>query len=79
MKQTQTKETPPLDDELKRIRGARYHDPFAILGRHPEGEQARVRVFNPQAEAVSIADGNLPLEHIPGTDFFEWRAADLSS
>jgi 1,4-alpha-glucan branching enzyme len=72
MKQTQTKETPRLDDELKRIRDARHHDPFAVLGRHPEGEQARVRVFNPQAETVSIADGNVQLERIPGTDFFEW-------
>jgi len=38
-------DTPPLDDELKRISDARHHDPLAVLGRHPDGKQTRVRVF----------------------------------
>jgi len=62
-----------LDDELQRIRDARHHDPFEVLGCHPDGNQTLVRVFNPQAEEVSIAEGNLKLERIPGSDFFEWR------
>jgi 1,4-alpha-glucan branching enzyme len=62
-----------IDNELQRIIDARHHDPFAVLGRHVEGDQTVVRVFNPHAEAVSIVEGNLPLERLAGTDFFEWR------
>jgi 1,4-alpha-glucan branching enzyme len=62
-----------LTDELQRIIAARHHDPFEVLGCHSDGQQTLVRVFNPQAEEVSIAEGNLKLDRIPGSDFFEWR------
>ena len=61
------------DKDLQRIADARHHDPFAVLGCHVDGKQSVVRVFNPQAEAVSIVEQDLPLERVPGTDFFEWR------
>ena len=64
---------PSIDKELQRIIDARHHDPFAVLGRHAHGGETVVRVFNPRAEAVAIVEGNLPLERLPGTDFFEWR------
>jgi 1,4-alpha-glucan branching enzyme len=66
-------DAPVLDDAPQRISDARHHDPFEVLGCHPDGKQTLVRVFNPQAEEVSIAEGNLKLERIPGSDFFEWR------
>jgi 1,4-alpha-glucan branching enzyme len=64
---------PSINEEFKRIIEARHHDPFAVLGHHPDGKQSVIRVFNPQALEVSIAEGGLPLERIPETDFFEWR------
>jgi 1,4-alpha-glucan branching enzyme len=51
-------ETAHIDDALQLIIDARHHDPFAVLGRHPAGDQTLVRVFNPLAAEVAIA--NLP-------------------
>lgn len=62
-----------LDDELNRIREARHHDPFAVLGCHPKEDGVCIRVFNPQAEAISIAEGGHSLTRIPNSDFFEWH------
>jgi len=63
----------PLNEEMRRIIDARHHDPFAVLGRHPEGSNVVVRVFIPNAVEVRIADGDLPMQQIPDTAFFEWR------
>jgi 1,4-alpha-glucan branching enzyme len=66
--------TPPdLDPELRKIAEARHHDPFTVLGRHIKGREGIIRVFNPHAGEVSIAEGGLPLERVADTDFFEWR------
>jgi len=62
-----------LPDALTRLSDARHHDPFSVLGRHPDGDQALVRVFNPHAKEVFIAEGHLALERLPGSDFFQWR------
>jgi 1,4-alpha-glucan branching enzyme len=62
-----------LDEELIRISEARHHDPFAVLGRHDRDGSTIVRTFMPYATEVSIAEGYIPLERIPGSDFFEWR------
>ncbi|MDH3526917.1 MAG: 1,4-alpha-glucan branching protein GlgB [Gammaproteobacteria bacterium] len=62
-----------LTDELVRIAQARHHDPFSVLGKHREQDLDLVRVFLPQADEVSIAEGNVRLERIPDTDLFEWR------
>ena len=59
--------------ELDQIVNARHHDPFNILGKHTENGKELVRAFLPAAEQVFIAEGNLQLERIAGTDFFEWR------
>ncbi len=69
----QQHETTRLDPELQRIIDSAHHDPFSVLGRHPAGDQTLVRVFLPHAEEVAIVEGNLPLQRIEGTDFFEWR------
>jgi 1,4-alpha-glucan branching enzyme len=67
------KPEPKLDPALAKIIAARHPDPFEVLGRHEKGDQVLVRVFLPHAEEVSIAEGNLAMRRIEGTDFFEWR------
>ncbi len=62
-----------VEADLKRISEARHHDPFAILGRHPEDEGVLVRAFIPGAEDVRIADVEMPMTRLPGSDHFEWR------
>ncbi|HKB59137.1 MAG TPA: 1,4-alpha-glucan branching protein GlgB [Gallionellaceae bacterium] len=61
------------DAELWRISEARHHDPFAVLGRHEEGETTVVRAFIPRAVEVQIAEGGLPMTRLPQGDLFEWR------
>jgi len=63
----------PLDAELQRIRDARHHDPFAVLGRHGEGRDTVVRAHIPHAAEVGIAEGGLALTRLAGSDLFEWR------
>jgi 1,4-alpha-glucan branching enzyme len=68
-----------LDEDLGKLIDARHHDPFAILGGHGEGGDLVVRAFIPRAGAVSIVEGNLPLERVGASDLFQWRGrrADL--
>jgi 1,4-alpha-glucan branching enzyme len=62
-----------LEQELERIAQARHHDPFSVLGKHREEDLDLIRVFLPQADEVTIAEGNVRLERIPNSDLFEWR------
>ncbi|HQT25287.1 MAG TPA: 1,4-alpha-glucan branching protein GlgB [Burkholderiales bacterium] len=66
-----------MEAELSRITEARHHDPFSVLGRHEDGNGVLVRAYIPNAEEVRIAEGNLPMTRLPGTDHFEWRGQDL--
>ncbi len=66
-------ESSNLEHELERIAQARHHDPFSVLGKHRDQELELVRVFMPQADDVTIAEGNFRLNRIPDTDMFEWR------
>jgi 1,4-alpha-glucan branching enzyme len=59
--------------ELTRISEARHHEPFSVLGRHPDGNEVVVRAFNPHATEIFIAEGGIPLKRLPGSNFFEWR------
>ncbi len=70
-----------LEAELKRISDARHHDPFAVLGCHPDGDGVVVRAFIPLAAEVRIAEGGLQMQRIPNSDHFEWHGAgkDLPS
>jgi 1,4-alpha-glucan branching enzyme len=65
--------SPIIDEDLRKIVEARHHDPFAVLGKHKVGEQTVVRVHFPDCEGVTIAEGELPMKRVPGTDIFEWR------
>lgn len=62
-----------MNTELQKIAESRHHDPFAVLGKHPVGKGIVVRTFMPGASAVTIADGELPMQRIPDSDFFEWH------
>jgi 1,4-alpha-glucan branching enzyme len=66
-----------LSPELQQIVDARHPDPFALLGRHPEGDGVLVRVFLPHAEEVSLAEGGHSLSRIEGTALFEWHGPEL--
>jgi len=65
--------SPKLSEDLRKIVEARHHDPFSVLGRHVEGKQVVVRACFQDCTRVAIAEGDLPMERIPGTDIFEWR------
>jgi 1,4-alpha-glucan branching enzyme len=60
-----------LDDPLTRLAEALHHDPFQVLGPHPDNEEVLVRVFRPGAKKVSLPDLGLELPRRPTTDFFE--------
>jgi 1,4-alpha-glucan branching enzyme len=60
-----------LDSDLQRIVQARHHDPFAVLGRHPEHGRDVVRALLPQAETVRVGENGPEMSRIPGTDLFE--------
>ncbi|MEN8176719.1 MAG: 1,4-alpha-glucan branching protein GlgB, partial [Pseudomonadota bacterium] len=62
-----------LDESLQRLADGRHHDPFNVLGRHESDGKVVLRVFRPGAHAMRVVDTDLWLEHLPGTDFFEWR------
>jgi 1,4-alpha-glucan branching enzyme len=50
-----THSLPTIDDgALHAILEARHGDPFAILGMHQSGEQLVVRIFRPDARAVTV-------------------------
>ncbi len=66
---------PKLPPDLQKLVNAAHRDPFAVLGRHHENGGLLVRVLLPNAKTASIAEGNLPMQRVDGTDIFEWRGA----
>ena len=62
-----------LASELKQIAQACHHDPFAILGRHSDGDGVVVRAYLPGAAEVRIAEGDRVMRRLPDSDHFEWR------
>lgn len=64
--------SPIIDEDLRKILEARHHDPFSVLGKHKLGEQTVVRAHFPDCEGVTIVEGDLHLQRVPGTDIFEW-------
>ncbi len=68
--------SPKLNIELQKIITARHHDPFSVLGKHTLKGKTLVRVYIPYAEQVTIAEGNLSMQRIEGTDLFEWQGKE---
>ncbi len=69
---TATKTLPP---DLRLIVEARHHDPFAVLGRHLQGADARVVVYLPGARSAQLPDNGASMQRMSGSDFFIWEGA----
>jgi len=66
-----------LNDDFIKISDAKHHDPFAVLGRHPDKDdpdKVQIRLYLPYAETVRFADGGPYIPRIEGTDFFVYTA-----
>lgn len=48
--------------DLQRVAHARHHDPFAVLGIHPDAGQWRLTVFRPFADRIWVVDGETRTE-----------------
>jgi 1,4-alpha-glucan branching enzyme len=66
-----------MPNSLERLLTARHHDPFAILGLHPDPVGWVLRVFRPDASRVSLMlpEGGVDLAKTDGRGLFEWRGA----
>ncbi len=70
---------PTLSPDIQKIIEARHHDPFSVLGRHPDGQGgAMVRANIANCIDASIAEGQLAMTRIPGTDIFEYAGPEDS-
>ena len=61
--------------EIDRLLGAAHDDPFSVLGMQQAGERLVVRVFRPDARAVTVIDARDPQREFPAAHvrdgFFE--------
>ena len=62
-----------LDAGQQAICEARHHDPFAILGRHADGDEAVIRVFSPHTESLTLINNATTFTRVSDSDLFEWR------
>jgi 1,4-alpha-glucan branching enzyme len=60
---------------LAALQRGESHDPFAVLGLHPDGNAHVVRAFMPSAESVEL-DEIGPMQRVPNSDLFELRLDD---
>jgi 1,4-alpha-glucan branching enzyme len=65
------------DKSFNALIEGREHDPFRILGVHPDGEGWRLTVFRPHASSVSVElpTGWQPLSRRGHSDVFQYRSA----
>jgi 1,4-alpha-glucan branching enzyme len=61
------KQLPP---DLLKIIAARHHDPFSVLGRHPDDNKVTVRAFLPEVDRVTLGENRLPMERLGDSDIF---------
>ncbi len=66
-----------MPHSLERLLTARHHDPFSILGLHPDPEGWVLRVFRPDASRVTLMlpDGGVDLAKTDSRGLYEWRGA----
>jgi len=60
------------NERLIALQSGNCHDPFGVLGRHPDGTEEVVRALLPQAEKAWL-EGAGEMQRIEGTDVFEYR------
>ena len=64
-------QTPSFNLALAKIVESRHHDPFEVLGVHPDGDAITVRTFLPNAHNVTLNDAS-EMRSLGG-GVFEWR------
>lgn len=64
-----------LADHVAWLSQGRHADPFAVLGRHGDGDQVTVRAFVPGAAQMWLVDIGQPMQQQEKTGLFEWRGA----
>ena len=63
---------PAISAPIMRVQTGTHHDPFEVLGAHPQPDGSTlIRAFLPAAEAVEVAGGRMM--RVAGTDCFERR------
>ena len=69
--------SPAVNREWQRVAHGRHHDPFAVLGMHPEGGHWRMTVYRPRADSVWLILDETPiaLERVSNSDFFTLTGA----
>ncbi|HVK99142.1 MAG TPA: alpha-amylase family glycosyl hydrolase, partial [Dongiaceae bacterium] len=74
---TRSPSHPATDRDWQRVAHARHHDPFVVLGLHPEGTHWRMTVYRPRATAIWLQQGStrIPLERVGDSDFFTLTGA----
>src|SRR5512139_831331 len=61
---------PAISEPIMRVQTGTHHDPFEVLGVHPQPDGSTLtRAFLPAAEAVEVAGGRMT--RLAGTDCFE--------
>jgi len=67
--------TQSLPSDLQKVINACHHDPFSILGKHPDENGVVVRTYIPHAIEVMIAEGENVMQRVQDTAVFEWKGA----
>jgi len=67
--------TEALGSDLQKVIDACHHDPFSILGKHPDENGVVVRIHIPHAVEVMIAEGENVMQRVQDTAVFEWKGA----
>ena len=63
---------------LAMLQRGESHDPFSVLGRHPDDGATLIRAFLPSAEEV-VLEGAGPMRRIPNSDIFEIRLTEAQA
>ncbi|MEJ2321128.1 MAG: 1,4-alpha-glucan branching protein GlgB [Gammaproteobacteria bacterium] len=67
-----------MSESLQRLQKGVHHDPFELLGRHPQpGGGWIIRSLLPSAETASVIGGG-EMRRVEGTDIFEYIDSDNS-
>ena len=73
MSTTATTLTKTLFPSLHLIAEARHHDPFSMLGRHPQGNGERVIVYIPGAVSARLVENGAQMQRMADSDFHIWQ------
>ncbi len=60
-----------MNKQLEKLAAGRHGDPFALLGRHAEGERLVYRCFMPRIRRLWIGENRVEMPRVPGSDLFQ--------